>query len=92
MKAKTIYYKELRTSGSYNNKEVGIELEIAEGEKAEEAFKKAKLFVQACLASDSVNPQLIEGIVRSVRDAQRQIDRLAESAQESLSLADEIPF
>lgn len=92
MKALKIYYKELRTSGSYNNKEVGIELEIQEGEKAAEVFNKAKLFVQACLASDSISAAALEDVVRSVKSAQRSIDMFAEKAQQLLPLEDEIPF
>jgi hypothetical protein len=92
MKATKIYYEELRTSGSYNNKKVGIEIEIAEGEKAADVFKKAKLFVQACLSSDSVNPQLLENIVRRMHEAQHSIDDFVKKAQEALPLEDEIPF
>lgn len=92
MKATKIYYKELRTCGNYNNKEVGIELEVEDGEKAADVAKKAKLFVQSILADSSLSPEFMESVVRSVKHAQDQIQRLGEKAQESLSLDDEIPF
>ena len=45
MKAKKIYYKRLFNLGNFSNEEIGIELEIEEGEKAIEALQKAKQFV-----------------------------------------------
>ncbi len=92
MKATKIYYKELRTFGQYNNREVGIELEVEDGEKAQEVMHKAKLFVQASLAGDAVSATLLESVVRSVKNAQSVIEDFSKKAQESLSLDDEIPF
>ena len=45
MKAKKIYYKRLFSLGNYQNEEIGIEIEIEEGEKAMDVLQKAKLFV-----------------------------------------------
>lgn len=92
MKATKIYYKELRTSGNYNNKEVGIELEVSDGEKAEEVFRKAKLFVQACLASTNISPVMLEEMVRQVQRAEDAMRGFADKVQETLSLDEEIPF
>jgi hypothetical protein len=91
MKATKIYYKELRTTGSYNNQELAIELELEEGEKAKDALQKAKLFVKAGLASDGISPALVEGIAKRLRDAQSAMDDLVARAQEA-TLEDEIPF
>lgn len=45
MKATKIYYKRLFSLGNYQNEEIGIEIEIEEGEKAKDVLQKAKLFV-----------------------------------------------
>jgi hypothetical protein len=45
MKATKIYYKRLFSLGNYQNEEIGIEIEIEEGEKATDVLQKAKLFV-----------------------------------------------
>jgi hypothetical protein len=45
MKATKIYYKRLFSLGNYQNEEIGIEIEIEEGEKAVDVLQKAKLFV-----------------------------------------------
>lgn len=45
MKATKIYYKRLFSLPNYQNEEVGIEIEIEEGEKAIDVLQKAKLFV-----------------------------------------------
>jgi len=45
MKATKIYYKKLFNLGNFQNEEVGIEIEIEEGEKAADVLKKAKQFV-----------------------------------------------
>lgn len=46
MKATKIYYKKLINLGNYQNEEIGIELEIEEGEKAIDVLEKAILFVE----------------------------------------------
>lgn len=45
MKARKIYYKRLFSLGNYQNEEIGIEIEIEEGEKANDVLQKAKEFV-----------------------------------------------
>lgn len=92
MRATKIYYEELRTFGQYNNRKVGIELEVGEGEKAADVMHKARLFAQAQLSSECLNPALLENLVRSLESAQNAIDRFAEKTQEALPLNDEIPF
>jgi hypothetical protein len=47
MKAKKIYYKKLFNLGNFQNEEVGIELEIEEGERAADVLEKAKQFVNS---------------------------------------------
>jgi len=47
MKAKKIYYKKLFNLGNFQNEEVGIELEIEEGERAADVIEKAKQFVNS---------------------------------------------
>lgn len=91
MKATKIYYKELRTTGSYNNQELAIELAVEEGETAKDVLQKAKLFVKASLASDGVTPQLVESLARRLKEAQHAMDDLVSRAQEA-TLDDEIPF
>lgn len=46
MKAKKIYYKKLISLGNYQNEEIGVEIEIEEGEKADDVLKAAKEFVE----------------------------------------------
>lgn len=46
MKAKKIYYKKLFALGNFENEEIGVELEIEEGEKAGEVLKSAKEFIE----------------------------------------------
>jgi hypothetical protein len=45
MKAKEIYYKKLFSLGNFQNEEIGIKIEIEEGEKASDVLIKAKEFV-----------------------------------------------
>ena len=45
MKAKQITYEKVK-SCNFNNEKIGIVLEVEDGEKAEDVFKKAKMFVQ----------------------------------------------
>ena len=45
MKATKIYYKKLFNLGSYQNEEIGIEIEIEPGERAADVLQKAKMFV-----------------------------------------------
>lgn len=92
MKATKIYYKELRTTGQYNNREVGIELEIEEGEKASDVAHKARLFVQSQLASSNLNADLLESFVRQIKYTQDALSNLSEKTQQALPLEDEIPF
>lgn len=92
MKATGIYYEELRSTTNYSNKKVGIHLEIEEGETAKEALAKAKIFVQAALSSPEISGDLLENVVRSVKNAESAMQRFADSVQKSLPLDEEIPF
>ena len=45
MRAIKVYYKKLFNLGNFQNEEIGIEIEIEEKDKAEEAIKAAREFV-----------------------------------------------
>lgn len=92
MKCNKIYYEELRTTGQFNNKKIGIELELQEGEKAADAIAKAKIFVQSQLADSSLSPQFIESVVRNISNAQESIFDLTDTMQKTIPLDNEIPF
>lgn len=47
MKTTKIYYKRLFSMTGYNNKEVGIEIELEEDETVEDALDQAKEFVES---------------------------------------------
>jgi hypothetical protein len=46
MKAKKIYYQKCFDLGNYSNEVIGIEIEIEDGEKAEEVITEAKKFTK----------------------------------------------
>jgi hypothetical protein len=48
MRATSVWYKRLFNTGNFTNEEIGIEIEVEEGEKASEVLKKAIQFVDAC--------------------------------------------
>lgn len=92
MKATKIYYEELRTFDKYNNRKVGIELQIEDGEAAADVLQKAKLFVQSSLASQSLNAALLESFVRKVKSTQDALVELNDKVKDTLPLDDDIPF
>jgi hypothetical protein len=92
MKATKIYYKELRTFGQYNNREIGIELEVQEGEKAADVLKKAKLFAQLALSGADVSTSMVESVVRAIHSAQNTLQDFSSKLNAELALDDEIPF
>jgi hypothetical protein len=47
MKATKIFYKRLFNLGNYSHEEIGIEIEIEKGEKADDVLKRAKQFIAA---------------------------------------------
>lgn len=47
MKASKVIYEKTFNLGNYQNEVIGIEIELAEGEKASEAMDMAKRFVEA---------------------------------------------
>ena len=47
MKATKIFYKKLFNLGNYQNEEIGIEVEIEDGESASDAVRRAKTFINA---------------------------------------------
>lgn len=58
MKAQKIYYKRLVSLGNYENEEIGIEIQVEEGEKAKEVLLKAMQFVDANLTKPSRNREI----------------------------------
>lgn len=93
MKATKIYYEELRTTGQYNNKKIGVELQVEKGEKASDVLKKAKIFVQAALLSEeALKPEVLESFLSSMKYAADRMENAAKKAQASFEIDDEIPF
>lgn len=45
MRAKSIYYEELHSGINYNNRRIGVTVELEPGESGKEALAKAKEFV-----------------------------------------------
>lgn len=45
MKATKIYYKKLFNLGNYSNEEIGVELQVEEGERAADVLHQARQFV-----------------------------------------------
>ena len=45
MRATLIHYERVRNLGNYENERIGIDIQLEEGEKAEEALRLARLFV-----------------------------------------------
>ena len=45
MKATKIYYKKLFNLGNFQNEEIGVEIEVENGERAVDVLRKAKQFV-----------------------------------------------
>ena len=45
MKATKIYYKRLFSLGNYQNEEIGMEIQVEDGEKASDVLQKAKQFI-----------------------------------------------
>ena len=64
MKATKIFYKRLINLGNYEHEEIGIELEVEEGEKALDVLEKAKQFVYKNHPDSD----------RELRDKQRELE------------------
>lgn len=50
MRATTITYKRVHNLGNYENEQIGIEIALEDGEKAEEALRLARVFVNRSLS------------------------------------------
>jgi len=59
MKAEKIYFERTKSLPGYNNTKVGIQIQVEDGEKAIDVFKKAELFVAHAL-NESPSPQQME--------------------------------
>jgi len=98
MKATKIIYKRLFNLGNYSHEEIGIEIEIEKGEKADDVLKRAKQFI---LAQDPKNENERKynealSIVKykqnhswqDVVDAEKSI----EEYESGKNIVDELPF
>lgn len=56
MRVKTITYEELRSQPGYNNQRLGVQVELAEDDKPEDAFIKAKQFISAAFNGSFEEP------------------------------------
>lgn len=98
MKATKIYYKRLFSLGNYQNEEIGIEIEVQEGEKAIDVLQKAKQFVSGLDPKNENERKYNEAIdilknkegynYKRVMEAE-EIVRIYEANKES---KDELPF
>ena len=98
MKATKIYYKRLFNLGNYQNEEIGIEIEVQEGEKAIDVLQKAKQFVSGLDPKNENERKYNEAIdiiknkegynYKRVMEAE-EIVRIYEANKES---KDELPF
>lgn len=98
MKATKIFYKRLFNLGNYQNEEIGIEVEIEDGEKAIDVFQKAKQFISG-LDPKNENERkynIAQSIVKfkenhsykDVIDAEKTI----EEYESGKNLIDDLPF
>lgn len=96
MKATKVIYEKTFNLGNYQNEVIGIEIELAEGEKASEAMDMAKRFVEAKHTAErdkelenarriADNPS--DYTYRAVMEANQTIARLADSDTD-----DDLPF
>lgn len=98
MKAKTVKYEELVSTGSYSHAKLGIEVELEDGEKAQDVLDMAKLFVKSNLhgykdiSFEKVRAakQMLDAAKRAAETLNQQIDD--NEAQKNFSMPDEIPF
>lgn len=61
MKARLIRYEKCFNLGNFQNEKVGIEIEVEEGEKAEDVLAKAKAFVERS------NPEILRSLLEYER-------------------------
>ena len=95
MKATKVIYEKTFNLGNYQNEVIGIEIELAEGEKASEAFDRAKTFVEARHAR-GVEYEKAREIVdnpdnytyRTVKEADKTLSRIVELNDKD----DNLPF
>lgn len=97
MKATKVNYEKTFNLGNYQNEVIGIEIELAEGEKASEAIEKAKRFVESKHTAERDNEyerarEIVENpydySYKAVMEANKTIARLTELEKEE----DNLPF
>jgi hypothetical protein len=69
MRATKILYERVHNLGNYENERVGIEIELDEGEKADEALRLARIFVNRGL-----NPVMDENDQTELQIVASQLD------------------
>lgn len=88
MKASKVIYEKTFNLGNYQNEVIGIEIELAEGEKASEALDMAKRFVEAKHTAErdkelesarNIADNPLDHTYRAVLEANQTIARLAAS-------------
>lgn len=87
MKAKKIYYKRLFSLGNYQNEEIGIEIEIEDGEKAIDVLQKAKQFVTG-LDPKNENERKYNDAVEILRNKEDYSYKKVINAQEVVRIYD----
>ena len=93
MKATKVTYSKMFNLGSYEHEEISIEIQIEEGEKAQEVLELAKKFVN----SQHVQPDMmLEESYRIVSDPDNHTPRRVREAQayieENSMKHDDLPF
>lgn len=87
MKATKIYYKRLFSLGNYQNEEIGIEIEIEDGEKAIDVLQKAKQFVTG-LDPKNENERKYNDAVEILRNKEDYSYKKVINAQEVVRIYD----
>lgn len=91
MKAKTISYEELVNTGNFSHRKIAVTLELEDGDRAEDVFNKARLFVKKA-HKDSLSFTIPE-VTREEREKlERQIVELQSKISTPPYFDDEIPF
>lgn len=97
MKAKQIYYKKLFSLGGYENEEIGVTIEIEEGETAAEVIKTAREYVKELVDKESEEKRVKAEHITNHPDryshteyaeAQEYLDRV----EFNKSTEDDLPF
>lgn len=97
MKAKTVTYSRLISIGNYENAKIEIQLEVEEGEKANDVFNRAKEFVEKKIDFEKVPHNLIRKAEQVLEDRRNHTIAQVEEAESLLEKwkskeTDDLPF